>query len=248
MSSLLELRNCSKNFGGIKAVSNFSFDISKGEIVGLIGPNGAGKSTVLNLIAGLYPVTRGQIYFSGIEIQRMSDFERARAGIGRTFQIPKVFNGLTVEETINLATWHSARHRSQEFKTDAILTKVQLADKENVLADTLNLSQRKRLEIAKALAISPKLLLLDEVLAGLNLAEMDNLLSVISELRKDGITVIIIEHIIKAIVRISDRVVVMHHGEKIAEDKPDKITSDPRVIQAYLGSKFAQKTYQESLL
>ncbi len=233
---ILRLKEVSKTFGGLKAVDRVSFDVSEGEIVGLIGPNGAGKTTLFNLISGYNPPSEGSIVFEGREISGRKPFELAAVGIGRTFQIVKPFAGLSVLDNITVASYlkyptqKEARRKARE-----VLEFLGMADRAELPAAGLTLSGRKRLEIGKALALEPKLILLDEVVAGLNPTEADQTVQLILSIRESGITTLIVEHIMRVIMGISHRVVVLNYGSLIAQGAPDEVARNPQVIEAYLG-------------
>ena len=234
----------SKSFGALKAVANIDFEVRKGEILGIIGPNGAGKTTFLSLINGTLPLTKGEIYFKDEKISGLRPFEIAERGISRTFQIVKPFPGMTVLENVSIGALFG-KDRIKDAgeareKTRSILAKVNLAGKEGLRVEHLNISERKRLELARALAMDPELLLLDEVMAGLNTSEVESVMELIRELNRQGRTILVIEHVMKAIMGVSHRVMVLHHGEKIAEGTPEAITNDERVISAYLGERYAK--------
>jgi branched-chain amino acid transport system ATP-binding protein len=233
---ILRLKEVSKTFGGLKAVDRVSFDVSEGEIVGLIGPNGAGKTTLFNLISGYNPPSEGSIVFEGRVISGRKPFELAAVGIGRTFQIVKPFAGLSVLDNITVASYlkyptqKEARRKARE-----VLEFLGMADRAELPAAGLTLSGRKRLEIGKALALEPKLILLDEVVAGLNPTEADQTVQLILSIRESGITTLIVEHIMRVIMGISHRVVVLNYGSLIAQGAPDEVARNPQVIEAYLG-------------
>jgi branched-chain amino acid transport system ATP-binding protein len=237
--NILEVQNLSKKFGGLKAVQRVSFHIQQGEILGLIGPNGAGKTTVFNLVSGFYPPDEGRVFFSQEEITGLKPHSVCRKGMGRTFQIVQPFADLTLLENVMAGAYNRTEKREEaESRAGEILGLLGLGPKRNEKAKNLTLPERKRLELARALATGPKLLLLDEVVAGLNPAEVGRILPLIQKIRSTGITLFMIEHIMKAIMNLSDRIVVLHHGEKIAEGKPSEVANDARVVQAYLGRKF----------
>ncbi|MFA6505490.1 MAG: ABC transporter ATP-binding protein [Treponemataceae bacterium] len=241
---ILQGTGVSKSYGALKAVSDIDFSVKKGEILGIIGPNGAGKTTFLSLISGTVPLTKGEIFFKGEKISGLKPFRIAERGISRTFQIVKPFPGMSVLENVSIGALfgkdkiHDAKEARE--KTRSILAKVHLEGKDDHRVENLNISERKRLEVARALAMDPELILLDEVMAGLNTSEVDSIMELILDLNKQGRTILVIEHVMKAIMGVSHRVMVLHHGEKIAEGSPEEITSDERVISAYLGERFAK--------
>jgi len=234
--SLLEVKNVVKNFGGLTAINNVSFAVNKGEIVGLIGPNGAGKTTMFNVVNGFYKPTRGVVKFNGKVISGLKPHKLCRLGIARTFQVVKPLQRLSVLDNVIASAFVRAGHRkeAEEIALET-LEFTHLADDRNVISKGLPLGKRKRLEIARALATQPKMLMLDESFAGLNPAELDQSIEIIRNIKKKGITMMIIEHHMKVIMSISDRIVVLNYGEKIAEGATAEIGSSPAVIEAYLG-------------
>lgn len=239
---LLSVEDLTKTFGGLHAVEEVSFQIQQGEIIGLIGPNGAGKTTIFNLISGYHPPTHGRIAFNGRDITGRRPYELARLGIGRTFQVVKPFPGLTVLENVVIAAF--ARHPKRadaERHAWQILESTGLADRAGLSAASLTLAGRKRLEISKALALEPQLLLLDEVVAGLNPTEADQTIKLILQLRDSGISILVVEHIMRVIMNISDSILVLNFGRKIAMGKPAEVTRNPEVVKAYLGEEAACK-------
>jgi len=233
---ILSVESVSKAFGGLMAVCDVSFQMRPGEIVGLIGPNGAGKTTLFNVISGYYAPTRGRILFHGKDVSGDPPYALAARGVGRTFQVVKPFAGLSVMENVVIAAFLRHPRRSDaEAHARKVLELTGLADRADVPAASLTLAGRKRLEISKALALEPSFLLLDEVVAGLNPTEVDRTIELILALRERGMTILIVEHIMRVIMKISDRLVVLNFGEKIAEGAPAEVASNRAVIEAYLG-------------
>jgi branched-chain amino acid transport system ATP-binding protein len=234
--SLLEISGLTKRFGGLLAVSQFDLAVEAGEIVGLIGPNGAGKTTVFHLIAGFHAPTSGEIRFKGASLVGAKPHAVCRRGLTRTFQIVQPFAGLTVIENVMVGAFNrerdaeAARRSAQE-----IVDFVGLGPRRDAPARSLTLSDRKRLEIARGLATRPELLLLDEAMSGLNPTEIEAIIGLIRRIHARGVSLLIIEHVMQAIMALSHRLVVLHHGEKLAEGSPAAVASDRRVIEAYLG-------------
>ena len=236
--ALLTVKGLTKYFGGLRAVHDLSFEVQPGEILGLIGPNGAGKTTAFNLIAGFIHPTRGEILLDGESIAGMKPYAVTRKGIARTFQIVKPFKKLTVLENVTLAAFLRFPSRGEaESQACRVLERMGLGTKISALAIDLTLSEQKRLEIARALATQPKLLLLDEPMGGLNATEIEQASGLVREICKGGVTIIWVEHVLKAIMNSSNRVIVINQGEKIADAPPGEIVETPSVIAAYLGSK-----------
>ncbi len=239
---LLEVSNLSKYFGGISAVKNVSLIVEEGEIVGLIGPNGSGKTTLFNLINGIYQPSAGKIYFNGKDITNLKPHERCKRGIARTFQIVKPFLNMTALENVAIGVLFGGKDvkSKQDVKKEAweFLELVGIGHKANTLARDLTLTEQKRLELARALATKPKLLLLDEVVAGLSPAAAIDAMNLLKAVHETGVTVFVIDHVLRAVMGFSDRVIVLDHGEKIAEGKPEEIASDRKVIEAYLGERY----------
>jgi branched-chain amino acid transport system ATP-binding protein len=242
MSALLELDDVTRRFGGLNAVEGVSFSVEQGEILGLIGPNGAGKTTLINLITGVHPANRGRVRFDGKDITRLRPHQIARLGLARTFQVVQPFPKMTVLENAAAGALFSGGAGSVR-QAHAIardhLEFTGLADIADQPAAALTLARRKRLELAKSLAMKPRLLMLDEVNAGLNPAEIAEALDMIRKIASLGVTIIVIEHLMKVVLSISHRLVVLHHGQLIAQGEPRAVVGDRAVIEAYLGSKYA---------
>jgi branched-chain amino acid transport system ATP-binding protein len=239
VTTLLEVKDLSKRFRGLLAVDNVSFTVEQGTIFAVIGPNGAGKTTLFNVIAGVFAPDRGSVTFAGQRIDRRKPDEICRRGIGRTFQLVRPFPALTVEDNVIVgALLHRpdpliARQRAHE-----VLWQLDLFSKRDQLASALTLPDRKRLEVARALATDPTLLLLDEVMAGLRPAETDRMVAILTRLnRETGITILLIEHVMRAVMALAARIMVLHHGAAIAEGPPDAVVREPAVVQSYLGAE-----------
>jgi branched-chain amino acid transport system ATP-binding protein len=244
MTAILELTGVGKSFGGVRAVNDVSFSLQKGEIIGLIGPNGAGKTTLVNLITGVHRLSAGSVLFDGQDVSGQRPYQAARRGLARTFQIVQPFSEMTVLENVSAGALFGAAAGSFKDAADlarAELDFVGLGAVAQTPASALSLPNRKRLELAKSLAMGPQVLLLDEVNAGLNQAEIDGALRLIKKISERGITILIIEHLMKVVLSLSERILVLHHGELIATGKPEAVVNDPHVIEAYLGAKFATR-------
>ena len=234
--SILEVTGLTKKFGGLTAVSDVTFDIEEGQVYGVGGPNGAGKTTMFNLISGIHPATSGTILFNGEDVTCLPPYERAKKGIGRTFQIPMSMDSMTVLDNATVgAMLHIPGTMEAKEYADMILEFVGLGSKKDHLAGSLSVIQKKRLEIARALSTKPKLLLLDECMAGLNGAEREAAIDLVKRINKRGISILAIEHVMPVVMGICERVLVLQYGQRIAEGTPEEITKDEKVIAAYLG-------------
>ncbi len=235
---ILHVEGVSKRFGGLQALIRVTFDLPDGQILGLIGPNGAGKTTLFNVINGVYPPNEGRVTFRGTDVTGMKPYQLAHLGLARSHQIVLPLNELSVRENVMVGACFGREKQSLggAGKTaEEILDFVGLADRAEQLAGSLNIAQKKRLEMARALASRPHLLLLDEVLAGLNPAEITTMVETIRRIRQQGVTIIMIEHVMHAVMNVSDRVIVLDYGEQIAEGTPEEVSRNEKVIEAYLG-------------
>jgi branched-chain amino acid transport system ATP-binding protein len=237
--NILEINNLVKDFGGLRAIDALSLSIKEGEILGMIGPNGAGKSTAFNCIAGVYAPTKGDIFFTGKKINGVKPWNLCKNGLARTFQIVKPFRSKSVLYNVMVGSFaNTDKAAAAEEKALNVLKILSFENKKDERAGNLTIAELKRLEIARALATEPKLLLFDEVMAGLRPAEVDEMVQIIKNLRAQGITIFVIEHIMRAIMALSDRIVVIHFGKKIAEGSPQEVASNENVIKAYLGDEY----------
>ncbi|PJI38927.1 ABC transporter ATP-binding protein [Ferrovibrio sp.] len=238
MTALLTVDGISKSFRGLKAVSEASLTVPQGGIVSLIGPNGAGKTTCFNMIAGVFKPDEGSILFDGRSIAGLRPDQICHAGIGRTFQIVKPFKDLTALENVIVgALRNESSTRAAKKKAESVLDQLGMLDKRDQPAAQLTLPERKRLEVARALATDPKLLLLDEVMAGLRPTETDQMVAVFRDLNRKGLTILLIEHVMRAVMALSQHVVVLHHGQIIADGAPEQVVRDPAVLECYLGEE-----------
>jgi branched-chain amino acid transport system ATP-binding protein len=249
VSAFLEIENVGVRFGGLWALNDVSFSVERGAVVGLIGPNGSGKTTLMNVVSGVLRPTTGGVTFAERRISDVPPYDVCKLGIARTFQVVKPFANLTVRENVAVGSMYGRRggHRStlQSFEVaQQLLERVGLARVADRPASDLTIPDRKRLEVAKALALDPDVLLLDEVMAGLNASEVDEALELLRGINADGVTLIVVEHLMKAIMSISHTVVVLAEGRKIAEGSPREVTTSSAVIEAYLGSRFAARQAQ----
>jgi branched-chain amino acid transport system ATP-binding protein len=238
---LLEARAVTKAFGSFKAVDAASVTLEQGDILGLIGPNGAGKSTFFNCLTGDLETTSGNVLFEGHDITHMTPEGRAQLGLARTFQVPQTFEGMSVLENVMIGAFLRTSHRAEaETKSRAVLERVGLSKLADAPARSLGTPGRKRLEIARALATEPKALLLDEAMAGLTQREVQLAIDLVRDIHRSGITLVIVEHIMEVIMSLATRVVVFHQGKEIARGSPREVTSNPAVVEAYLGKRAAK--------
>ncbi len=246
---ILQVTEISKRFGGLQALTGVSFDLAQREILGLIGPNGAGKTTLFNVINGVYPPEQGRVIFRGEDITGLPPYEVARRGVARTHQVVRPLSDLTVRENVMVgACFGREGHSLAEAArlADGALAQVGLLERASQPAGSLNVAQKKRLELARALAARPYLLLLDEVLAGLNPSEITAMLDTIQAIRDKGVTIFMIEHVMQAVMTVSDRILVLDYGVPIASGHPEEVANNPQVIEAYLGDpQLAQRLLAE---
>lgn len=249
MTVLLSVQGVTKRFGGLQALTDVTFDLPEGQILGLIGPNGAGKTTLFNAINGVYPPEEGRVIFRDKDVTYDKTYHHARLGMARTHQIVQPLNDLTVRENVMVGACFGREHHNLGHAAEIAEEVSEFLDLDarmDQLAGSLNVGEKKRLEMARALAARPYLLLLDEVLAGLTPSEIGGMVEIVKNIRERGITIIMIEHVMKAVMNISDRIVVLDYGTQIAEGTPDEISSNEKVIEAYLGDpKLAEKLLQE---
>lgn len=241
---MLTIDHVTKKFGGLTAVNDVSFEVKKGEIVGLIGPNGSGKTTLFNAISGTLPATSGKIVFNGTDITRMKTCDISRMGLIRTFQIVKPFNNITSLENVMVGAFQKYGKRQDALRrSEEVMEFIGIDAYKNELPKNLPLAVKKKLEIARILSTDPQFVMLDEVMGGLNIQETDEVLGIIEKIRESGITVLIIEHKMKAIMRLSDRVAVLNNGVLIACGKAEEVVRNPAVIKAYLGDDYDVENY-----
>ena len=248
---ILTIKSLSKHFGALKAVDEVSFEVKRGEILGLIGPNGAGKTTIANVVTGTYPKTSGSIIFEDTDISNLKPYQIARKGLTRTFQVVKPLIGMTVEENVLVGSLYGRDKRNTDMKNASkrareIIKLVGLESKKDSLVSDITLPDLKKMEFARVLAMEPEVLFLDEVMAGLNPAEVEEASILVKRVRREKeLTIVYIEHIMKAVMGISDRIVVLHHGRKIVEGTPQEVVNNSAVIEAYLGKRYAREVNNE---
>jgi branched-chain amino acid transport system ATP-binding protein len=247
---ILQIEGVGKRFGGLQALADVTFDLPEGQILGLIGPNGAGKTTLFNCINGVYEPNEGRILFRSEDITGKTTYRIAKMGLARTHQIVRPLNDLSVRENVMVGACFGRENHSLGQAAgiaDEVMSFVGLSERAEQLAGSLNVAQKKRLELARALAAEPYLLLLDEVLAGLNPTEIDHMITTVREIRERGVSIIMIEHVMHAVMNISDRMIVLDYGRQIAEGTPEEVANNPEVIEAYLGDpKLAQRLMEET--
>jgi len=242
MAGLLEIDRVGKRFGGLEANRDVSFAVAEGEVVGLIGPNGAGKTTLFNCVSGFFPPSSGRIVFGGREITGWPTERVVRAGLARTFQVVRPLPDMTVRENVMVGAFCRVRGaRAARARADEVLAFTGLAERADVLGANLTIADKKRVELARALATEPRLLMLDEVMAGLNPSERGRAVELIRAIRGQGVTIVLVEHVMEVVMPISDRLVVLDTGVKIAEGPPAAIAADPAVIAAYLGERYRSR-------
>ena len=240
MATLLDVQSVSKRFGGLQALSSVAFTVGTGEIVGLIGPNGAGKTTLFNVVTGVYPPDEGRVVFGGEDVTGAAPHRLCKLGAARTFQVSKPFAALTVLQTVRIGALNRIPDMAgATLKALEVLELMGLAGKRDEPGKSLTVMERKRLEMARALATQPSLLLLDEVAAGLRPNEIQDMIALVRSIAAGGVSVLIIEHVLEAVMRLSARIVVLNHGEVIAQGRPDELVNDARVIDAYLGEAYS---------
>jgi len=248
---ILKIETLSKHFGALKAVDEVSFEVKRGEIVGLIGPNGAGKTTLTNLATGAFPKTAGKVIFKDLDISNLKPYQIARHGLTRTFQVVKPLMGMTVEENVLVGSLYGRDKRNTDMKNASkrareIIKLVGLESKKDSSVSDITLPDLKKMEFARVLAMEPEVLFLDEVMAGLNPTEVEEASTLVRKVRQEkGLTIVYIEHIMRAVMGISDRIVVLHHGRKIVEGTPQEVVNDSAVIEAYLGKRYAKEVNNE---
>ena len=248
---ILTIKSLSKHFGALKAVDEVSFEVKRGEILGLIGPNGAGKTTIANVVTGTYPKTSGSVIFGDTDISNLKPYQIARKGLTRTFQVVKPLIGMTVEENVLVGSLYGRDKRNTDMKNAykraiEIIKLVGLESKKDSLVSDITLPDLKKMEFARVLAMEPEILFLDEVMAGLNPAEVEEASILVKRVRREKeLTIVYIEHIMKAVMGISDRIVVLHHGRKIVEGTPQEVVNNSAVIEAYLGKRYAKEVNNE---